>query len=75
MISDLPWARELIVDEEHALLVPPAREPVAAALRRLLEEPGLAARLGANARALVERHRDERREMDRLAGLYASLAR
>ena len=75
VISDLPWARELIVDEEHALLVPPAREPVAAALRRLLEEPGLAARLGANARALVERHRDERREMDRLAGLYASLAR
>jgi glycosyltransferase involved in cell wall biosynthesis len=75
VVSDLPWARELIVDDKHALLVAPERAAVAAALRRLLEEPGLAARLGANARSLVEAHRDVRWEMDRLAELYASLAR
>ena len=73
VISDLPWARELIVDGEHALLVAPEREAVAAALRRLLTEPGLATGIGSRARALVERHRDERAEMDRLARLYESL--
>jgi glycosyltransferase involved in cell wall biosynthesis len=74
VISDLPWAHELIEDGEHALLVPPERDAVAAALRRLLTEPGLADRIGANARALVERHRDQRTEMDRLARLYEGLA-
>ncbi len=75
VVSDLPWAHELIVDGEHALVVPAEREAVADALRRLLTEPGLAARLGANARALVERERDQRVEMDRLAALYERMAR
>jgi glycosyltransferase involved in cell wall biosynthesis len=74
VISDLPWARELIEDERHALIVPPEPEAVAFALRRLLTEPELASSIGAEARALVARHRDQRSEMDRLARLYEELA-
>jgi glycosyltransferase involved in cell wall biosynthesis len=74
VISDLPWVHELIEDGRHAVVVPPEREAVAGALRRLLIEPGLAARIGAEARQLVERHRDQRSEMDRLGRLYEELA-
>jgi glycosyltransferase involved in cell wall biosynthesis len=73
VISDLPWAHELIVDGKHALLVPPTRDAVASALRRLLTDPGLAREIGRHARTLVERHRDERTEMNRLSRLYESL--
>jgi glycosyltransferase involved in cell wall biosynthesis len=74
VISDLPWAHELIEDGTHALIVPPEPDAVAHALRRLLTEPGLAERIGAQARLLVERHRDQLTEMDRLAALYEGLA-
>jgi glycosyltransferase involved in cell wall biosynthesis len=74
VISDLPWAHELIEDGTHALIVPPEPDAVAHALRRLLAEPGLAERIGAEARLLVERHRDQVTEMDRLAALYQALA-
>jgi glycosyltransferase involved in cell wall biosynthesis len=44
--ADTPAARELLVDGESALLVPPADAPaLAAALRRLAEDPALARRL------------------------------
>jgi glycosyltransferase involved in cell wall biosynthesis len=74
VVSDLPWVRELIEDGRHALVVPPTAERVADAIRRILIEPGLAERLGSNARALVEERRDQAAEMDRLAGLYGRLA-
>lgn len=46
--ADTPAARELLVDEESALLVPPGDpEALAAALRRLATEPELGPRLSA----------------------------
>jgi glycosyltransferase involved in cell wall biosynthesis len=75
VLSDLPWVHELIEDGRHALVVAPEPEAVAAAIRRLLTEPELAARIAAEARALVVANRDQRVEMDRLSDLYRSIAR
>jgi glycosyltransferase involved in cell wall biosynthesis len=49
--SDIPGCREAVVDGETGLLVPP-RNPraLAAALRRLIEDPELRARMGAAGR-------------------------
>ena len=45
--SDLPTVREVLTDGDNALLVPPGRpvDALAAAIRRLLVNPGLADRL------------------------------
>ena len=52
-VGGLPY---LLRDGETALLVPPGdAESMAEAMRRLLEEPGLARRLSENARAEAER--------------------
>lgn len=52
-VGGLPY---LLRHEHDALLIPPNDpEAMAAAVRRLLTEPGLAQRLAANARATVER--------------------
>jgi glycogen(starch) synthase len=49
--SDLPAVAEVVRDGESALLVPPGdADALAAALRRLYDDPGLRARLGAKAR-------------------------
>ncbi len=45
---------EIVVDHETGLLTDNASEPIARAMRRLLEDPELAARLAAQARARVE---------------------
>ena len=48
--SDLPSIREVLTNEENALLVPPGdSEALAAAIERLLTEPALAERLAARA--------------------------
>jgi glycosyltransferase involved in cell wall biosynthesis len=74
VLSDLPWTGELIEDGRHALLTDPRPEPTAAALERVLTDAGLAARLSAEGRELVERHHDRDVEMARLSDLYESLA-
>jgi glycosyltransferase involved in cell wall biosynthesis len=74
VISDLPWARELIEDGRHALLAAPYAGPVSAALERVLTDAQFAARIGGEARRLVEMHRDQVTEMDRLSALYERLA-
>ena len=51
VLSDLPWAHELIEDGRHALLVTPAEEAVSAAIERLLADPDLRASITAEARA------------------------
>jgi glycosyltransferase involved in cell wall biosynthesis len=74
VLSDLPWVTELIEPGRDAITVPVEANAVAEAIVRVLTEPGLQDRLAANGRALVERHLDREREMDRLAALYAELA-
>jgi glycosyltransferase involved in cell wall biosynthesis len=74
VLSDLPWVTELIEPGRDAITVPVEATVVAEAILRVLAEPGLRERLATNGRALVERHLDREREMDRLAALYAELA-
>jgi glycosyltransferase involved in cell wall biosynthesis len=52
--TDIPGNRDLVTDAQHGLLVPPARsDALAAAIQRVLDDPELAARLGAAARQRV----------------------
>jgi glycosyltransferase involved in cell wall biosynthesis len=74
VVSDLLWVHELIEHERHALVVPIEAGAVADAIERLVTDEALAARLGANARRLVEEHRDRGREMARLSDAYVRLA-
>jgi glycosyltransferase involved in cell wall biosynthesis len=58
--ADTPAARELLVDGESALLVPPGDpEALAAALRRLAADPQLAARLSERGHAAYEANASE----------------
>lgn len=65
--TDVPGCRELVEHEVTGLLVP-ARDPAAlsAAMRRLAEDPHLAARLGAASRSRVLERFDSRRVCERL---------
>jgi glycosyltransferase involved in cell wall biosynthesis len=74
VLSDLPWARELIEPGADALLVQPEPGEIAAAIERVLRDPALASSLSERGRALVERHRNRDRETDRLIHLYRRLA-
>jgi glycosyltransferase involved in cell wall biosynthesis len=73
VLSDLPWVRELIEPDRHAVVVPIETDAVAAAVEGLLADPSRAARMAAEARALAEAHQDSRIEMDRLADALRSL--
>ncbi len=62
---------EAIVSEEHGLLVPPGdADTLATALRRVLEEPALRARLASAARAHAEREFTIEAMTDRYEALY-----
>jgi glycosyltransferase involved in cell wall biosynthesis len=65
---------ELVVDGESGILVPP-RDPAAtaAAVRRLLTDPALAARLQRGGRARVEAGFSSEVRLDRIEALYARL--
>ena len=73
VVSNLPWAHELLVDGENALVVEARPEPVAAAIERLLADEALREQLAASGRSLVERHRDREAELDRLESCYLEL--
>jgi hypothetical protein len=75
VLSDIPWTRELIADQEHALVVPIDEEAVSAGIERLLDNRALANRLSVEARRLVEQHRDRNREMERLCAVYEQVVR
>jgi glycosyltransferase involved in cell wall biosynthesis len=65
---------ELAADGVTALTVPPARpDTLAAALRRLIEQPGLAGELTDAARMRVEAQHDQARNGAALAELFGSL--
>jgi len=58
--ADTPGARELLVDGESALLVPPGDpEALASTLRRLAQDRTLAQQLAAGGRAAYEAHASE----------------
>ncbi len=74
--ADTPAARELLRDDESALLVPPGDpHALAAALRRLAADPELAERIGAGGHAAYQAHASEdvlgRRWRGLLEGLLA----
>jgi glycosyltransferase involved in cell wall biosynthesis len=58
--ADTPAARELLMDGESALLVPPGDpEALAGALRRLADDPDLARQLGARGQAVYRERASE----------------
>lgn len=72
--ADTPAARELLVDDESALLVPAGNpEALAEALRRLGSELGLAARIGAGGHAAYVSHASEAVLGERWRGLLESV--
>lgn len=72
--GDTPAARELLVDGENALLVPPGDAPaLAAAVRRLAENSELARNLGAAGRATYEEQASEPVLGERWRGLLEGL--
>jgi glycosyltransferase involved in cell wall biosynthesis len=73
VVSDLPWAREALRDGEHALLVPVAADAVAAALERLVTDPGLSTALEREGRVLTATTMDRRDHLARLETLYRRL--
>ena len=58
--SDTPAARELLSDEENALLIPPGDPAaLAQAMRRIAGDPDLARKLSRHGRAVYEEHASE----------------
>jgi glycosyltransferase involved in cell wall biosynthesis len=70
--TDIPANRQLIVNGETGLLVPPREvQPLSDAVARVLDDPDGAMRMGREARRRVE----EKYSMDAVATLYADLFR
>jgi L-malate glycosyltransferase len=70
IVSDLPWAREELMPEEQALLVPTDAEAVARAIGRLLDDDDLARLLGVNGRALAAEELDPAACAGRIDSVY-----
>jgi glycosyltransferase involved in cell wall biosynthesis len=73
VVSDLPWARQVLRDGEHALLVPVDAEAVAAALERVISEPGTATALAQAGLALTLATMNRRDHLARLKTLYGEV--
>jgi glycosyltransferase involved in cell wall biosynthesis len=74
VVSDLPWARDELNPGEHALLVELDGRAVSNALERILDDPALAASLGAAARALARAELDPAVSTARVDQVYRELA-
>lgn len=70
ILSDLAWTQDLLRDGVEARLVAPEARSVANAICELLADPARAKAQARRARAFVEEHRDEEREMSRLIDIY-----
>ena len=69
--TDIPGNRDLIVNDESGLLVPPEDpKSLAAALRRLVASPALRRRLGRAARRRCVEHFSTQQEAERYMALY-----
>ena len=69
--SDLPVVRELLIPDEHALLVRPGRYlELSVAMRCLLDEPDFARRMGLNAQAHVKQHYTWEKAVEQLKKIY-----
>ena len=75
VVSTDCWGnRELVVDGEVGLLVPPRNVvALAGALDRLIADPGIRRRLGTAARRRVIEHFSTEQRIDRLEALYRSI--
>jgi len=74
--SETPAARELLADRESAMLVPPGdAEALAAAVRRLAEDPGLARRVAGAGLAVYRARASEQVLGERWRGLIESVVR
>jgi len=72
--TDMPGCREVVTDGVDGLLVPPRDAgALARAIARLLDDPGLAARLGQAARAKALAEFDERIVIARTLAVYRRL--
>jgi glycosyltransferase involved in cell wall biosynthesis len=71
--TDVRGLRELLTDGENALLVPEDAAALATALRRVLDDPGLAARLATGGKQ-VEGAGSDARLVERFLELYERLA-
>ncbi|MCW8984646.1 MAG: glycosyltransferase family 4 protein [Thermoanaerobaculales bacterium] len=72
--TDCGGNRELVVDGEVGLVVPPQNpEAMATALARLIEDPDLRQRLGSAARRRVVEHFSTEKRIDKLEALYREL--
>jgi glycosyltransferase involved in cell wall biosynthesis len=72
--TDLPGCRDVVQDRVTGLLVPPRNAAaLAAALRRLIVDPGLRAQMGRAARNRAERHFSSARAIAWMLSLYDEL--
>src|SRR5262249_37859141 len=72
--TDIGGTREVVINDETGLVVAPADAVgLAAAIRRILQEPQLGRKLGAKGRVWVEANFDVRRQIAETADLYAEL--
>lgn len=68
--TDVGDVRALLAPENHPYVVPPDAPALAGALRPLLDDPDLRARLGAENRARVERNHDQEAMFQAYARLF-----
>ena len=73
VVSDLPWARDELVPDRQALLVPLDAEAIAAAIGRVLENGSFARRLAAEARVLAVAELDPQACTARIDALYRTV--
>jgi glycosyltransferase involved in cell wall biosynthesis len=72
--TDMPGCREAVADGDNGLLVPPRDVPaLTTALRRLLADPALRARLGRAGRARAEREFGVERVVEATLAVYREL--
>jgi L-malate glycosyltransferase len=74
VVSDLPWARDELVPDRHALLVPLDAEALAKAIGRVLDDRELTRRLGTESRELAIAELDPEVCTARIDAIYRSVA-